>query len=148
MEPNNHNKDKAEWPYRSLLWYGFFGMDSPGGKTLVKRTSAGLIVFCLAVFYIAIPGPDWLKPIAALMIPVSVAFIMWSGWRYLNGLDDLSRLIQLKAYAFSYGIAAVLAGTLFALEGYAGMRFSPLWIIIIAEPLRGVSLYVIAKQYR
>ncbi len=147
MNTDNPKEKNPEWPYRSLLWYGFFGMDSPGGKTLVLRTTAALLIFIVGALLASIPDPLWLKIVGALMVPAAAAFIMWSGWRYLNGLDELSRLIQLRAYAFSYGAAIVLAMTMYSLEISACISISPLWLILV-EPLRGISLYVIAKQYQ
>lgn len=135
----------GDWPYRSLLVFGYFGRDSPGGKRFAWETTAWLV---LAVVAMVARGP-W-----AFGLPVAVVGIGWSYARYLGGLDELSRTIQLKAFAVAYGAAMTIGAVLAALalaspDGGGGV--SPIAVfplLVLAEIVRGIALVVQARRYR
>ena len=139
--------EKNTWPYASLFFFGFFGKDSPGGRTLAGRTTIALLIF-LAGFLLMTATWEYpvLSSFALTLIPASVLIIMWAYKEYLSGLDELSRLIQYEAFAFSYGIAMLLAVTLYAFEIRMGVSIAAIWVIL-AELMRGLSLVIIAKKY-
>jgi len=133
----------AAWPYASMLIFGYFGADTPAGKRLARETSAALVLIVVA----AVLGGVW-----SMGIPAGVAAIGWSYARYLPQLDELSRSIQLRALAFSYGAAMTLGAAVLAVAlawpdaaiGPAGSFVA----LVLAEPLRGVALVVLARKYR
>ncbi len=145
MNPN-HSDGKTEWPYTSFLLFGFFGSDSPGGKTLMKYTSLAMALFVTGAFGISIFSGGIFLYISSLLIPISILILIWSNSEYIKGLDTLSQLIQLKAFAFSYGAAMFIGFTIYAVYASTGFFISPVWLVL-AEPLRGLALYMIAKEY-
>lgn len=145
-------EERAEWPYASLIFFGFFGTKTPAGKRLAWRTTAflALMVVCgigLRDGY-RTPFPDllWLTG-----VPGSALGIWWSYARYLKALDELSRAMQLKASTFAYGAALTLM-----LTGIAVALIDPtpeiprqlLALPVLAEVVRGVALAYLARQYR
>lgn len=135
----------GDWPYTSLLMFGYFGQGSPGGKRLARETTVWL---ALAVTAMAVAGP------LAYALPVSVVGIGWSYARYLDGLDELSRTIQLKAFAAAYGAAMTIGAVLATLALAApsvGPGMSPAAVfplLVLAEGVRGITLVVQARRYR
>ena len=135
----------GDWPYASLLVFGYFGEDSPGGKRLARETTVWLAVAVVAM----VVGAPW-----AYGLPVSVVGIGWAYARYLRGLDELSRTIQLKAFAVAYGTAMAIGAVLTALalawpevgQGVSLVAVFP--VLVLAEGVRGVALVVEARRYR
>lgn len=142
----SESNNKTEWPYRSLLLLGYFGPDSPGGKTLKIYSLFALILFASGIIGIAFFSSGILLYISTLCIPISVLILVWSNAEYLKELDTLSQLIQLKAFAFSYGTALFIGFSIYAINTSTGYTISPFWLLL-AEPLRGFCLYIIAKEY-
>jgi hypothetical protein len=143
---SHHAKESSEWPYRSFLIFGFFGIDSPGGKALMKYS-----VFALALFISGVAGTSFFSegiPLytSSLLIPISVLILVWSNSEYIKKLDTLTQLLQLKAFAFAYGAAVFIAFSIYCIQLSTGYSISPIWLVL-AEPLRGLSLYLIAKDY-
>lgn len=143
---------RVDWPYASLLLFGFFGTDTPAGRRLARRTSFGLVLFLVAIVGLRDGGAGLVpRTVWAGALPVATAGIGLAYARYLAELDELSRMIQLKALAFSYGVAMTLA---FALAGLAASTRSPghpafyLTALVIVEGLRGLALVVLARRYR
>ena len=134
-----------DWPYTSLLGFGYFGQDSPGGKRLARETTAWLALAVVAM----VLGGLW-----AYALPVSVLGVGWAYVRYLGGLDELSRTIQLKAFAVAYGAAMAIGAVLAALalaspDGGPGVHPAVIFpTLVLAEGVRGVALVVQARRYR
>lgn len=132
------------WPYTSLLMFGYFGRGSPGGERLARETTVWL---ALAVAAMVAAGP-W-----AYALPVSVVGIGWSYARYLRGLDELSRMIQLKALAVSYGAAMTIGAVVAALalaSPNVDQTMSPAAVfpfLVLAEGVRGIALVIQARRY-
>lgn len=148
-------EEGTEWPYASLLFFGFFGRKSPGGKRLIWETLAGLALFVVAAVALRGDiGSTSIEAASVLALPLAVGIIGWAYSRYLKALDELSRLLQLKAFAFSYGavmaLAFGMAGLIMAEPPWLGAE-SPvmyLGLLVLAEPLRGVALAYLARKYR
>jgi hypothetical protein len=145
---------RASWPYSSLLLLGYFGADTRAGRLLVWRGMGALAVIMVsgAVLHAA-TGPTVLgMPLAlwAAAIPLAVVAIGWAHVRYLASLDELARLIQLQALAFSYGAAMTLAAVLFGVS-MIGDRQLPahllLALLVLVEPMRGAALVYFARQH-
>lgn len=141
------------WPYASLLLFGFFGASTREGKRLAWRSAlvAGLMLVGMLVVLNDVGGPI-LRLAAAGFLPVGVVVLGWAHLRYLQALDELSQIIQLKAFAVAYGAAMALyfvslghgllePGEIF--PGGGGLGF---WIIL-AEPVRGAALVFVARAY-
>ncbi len=145
-EKTNNEK---HWPYSSLLFFGYFGKNSPGGKRLFWRTWISILVFFVGMFMIEVLDQSshiMLQIAAVSFIPTAIFIVMWAYREYLNELDELSQMIQYKAFAFSYGLAMAIAVTLYATNFQFGIYLPALWVIF-AEILRGVALTRIAKSY-
>lgn len=142
----------ADWPYASLMLFGFFGTDTPEGKRLAWRTAAALVLFVVSALGLAdgfhSPFPDVLW---VLGLPGSVLAIGWAYGRYLGALDELNRTIQLKAFVFAYGAAMTLMAIGVTVALIAPTSASPkrlLLLPVFAELFRGVALAVLARRYR
>lgn len=152
MDHLDPTPERTSWPYGSLLFFGFFGTGSPGGRALAWRTTGalGLVIVCAIGAQGGLPGPVP-EVLWALGVPLGVILIGWAYARYLEALDELSRLIQLKAFAFAYGAAMTAAMGIFAwgvAQGEpASVSVGGLFWIVAAEPLRGVALMQIARRY-
>jgi hypothetical protein len=151
-DPTDDEGSESTWPYSSLLLLGFFGADTPGGKRLAWETAVPAAVFVAATLVLSgvvsqpLPNLVW-----ALAMPACVIAIGWSYSRYMETLDELSRMIQLKAFAFSYGAAMVIAVGVGALVlTYPQIARAPgllLLLILFVEPLRGAALAYLARKY-
>lgn len=144
--------DKAEWPYASLLLFGFFGAHTPAGKRLVRETAMALFLIVGSMVLVR-TGVRAAGLLGAVMLPGAVAWIGWAYARYLRALDELGRTMQLKAFAFSYGVAMTLAAAVAGLgtAGYPASGIEPmafLVILVLTEPIRGLALAVLARRYR
>lgn len=140
------DKKHSEWPYGSLLIMGFFGVDSPEGKKLSIRSLLAVVFFIAgfigAQFFESAP----LIYFSAALMPLSVLFVVYSYVFYLKSLDTLERLIQLTAFAASYGAVLVIAFTIYAFNLVSCCPL-PVVLILLAEPFRGICLYFISKSY-
>lgn len=140
------DKERSEWHYSSLLILGFFGIHSPDGKKLAIRSLIGLILFIAGFIGVHLLESVVLIKISAALMPFSILFIVYSNAIYLKSLDTLERLIQLTAFAASYGAVLVIAISIYALNLLICCPL-PVVLILLAEPFRGISLYFISKSY-
>ena len=144
------NQDKqtsnSTWPYSSLLLFGYFGKQAPGGRTLALRTTIAFIIFVTGFIAMDLVENKFVEFLLANTTPLAVLIIMWAYKEYLAGLDELSRTIQYKAFAISYGTSMLFAMTLTTMGFFIGTVFLPVWVIF-AECVRGIALAVIARGY-
>lgn len=147
MNETLEHKKEASWPYATLLLLGFFGTGDPAGKRLAWRTTGGLLLLIAAFIGAeAARGYSALANALLLTTPLTVAFLVWSYKEYLGALDELSRKIQLEAFAWAYGAALVVLVGWFALVTATGVYVSPLWILL-TEGFRGLALVMVARRY-
>lgn len=143
--------DAAEWPYATLFFFGSFGAHTPAGRRL-RRESALSLALVIAGTILVNAGLTVPVVIGAIGLPLGVAGMAWAYSRYLGSLDELGRLVQLKAFAFSYGavmtVGAALTGSWRVAGGGAIDPLVFLAVLVLAEPLRGLSLVVLARKYR
>lgn len=144
--------ESAEWPYASLAFFGFFGTGSPAGKRLARRTTGFLLLFVVSMlglddgFRAVFPDLLWL-----VGLPGAVVGLWWSYARYLASLDELGRMLQLKAFAAGYGAAMTLLAIALAVAWIHPTPRVPwelLALPIFAEGFRGLALAYVARQYR
>jgi hypothetical protein len=151
---NGVPETKLAWPYASLILFGFFGARTPEGKKLAWQSAlAASIMFAAALAILYDVGGAALQVLWALLIPGGVVGLGWAFFRYLQALDELSQIIQLKAFSVAYGAAMVLyfvslthgladqPPSIFPTGG--GLGF---WIVA-AEPVRGAALVYLARKY-
>jgi hypothetical protein len=147
-------EEREGWPYGWLFWTGTFGADGQAGRALGFRTAIGLLLVVLGPVLGHIPALQPGRLVGALLVPAGVGVIVWAYVRYLAELDELGRLIQLEALALSYGVVMTLGSVWFGLDavGFAFARSAPVgWVfgtLVLAEPLRGVALVVLARRRR
>lgn len=140
------DKKHSEWPYGSLLIMGFFGTDSPEGKKLSIRSLLAVVLFIAGFIGAQFFKSSALIYVSAGLMPLSILIIVYSYVIYLKSLDTLERLIQLTAFAASYGAVLVIAITIYALNLVICCPL-PVVLILLAEPVRGICLYFISKSY-
>ncbi len=145
----------AAWPYATMFLYGFFGRQSPGGRRYWFQSM--VLGVLLGVSLVALTGeapPLFPVQVWALVLPACALGMFAALARYLRGLDELSRSIQLKALAVGYGAAMVLGAALLGLllsapsGAFTGMH--PLtWAtpLLAAELIRCVALVVFARRF-
>lgn len=84
-------------------------------------------------------------------MPLAVFMICWAYVMYLRTLDELSRRIQLEAFAVAYGAAMVLVFSVVAFSIQWPDHGASSWSIIVwisgAEVVRGVALVHLARKY-
>jgi hypothetical protein len=151
---DNHltEDEGAEWPYASLVFFGFFGTGSPAGRRLAFRTTAFIVLSVVSIlglsdgFEAFFPDLLWL-----LGLPGAVLGMWWSYARYLGSLDELSRTIQLKGFAAAYGAAMTLLAGSLAIAWFDPSPRVPwelLALPVFAEAVRGMALAYVARQSR
>lgn len=146
---------ESGWPYASLLFFGMFGARSPGSLRLTAQSLLAGLVMGLSIAALTKDAPPLLPALAwALMLPASAAALALGVSRYLRGLDELSRSIQLQALAVGYGTAMILGMALVGLlliapAGTAAGWHPAVWLVplFIAETARCVALVVFARRY-
>lgn len=147
-------EETAEWPYTTLLLFGYFGKNTPAGKKLSRRNNTFMALFLVCMltggardgFHALFPDLLWL-----LGLPLSVMGAVWAYAVYLRSLDELSRMLQLKAFAFAYGAAMTLMTVGLAVASIAPVPRVPwelLVLPVLAEVFRGLALAHLARQYR
>jgi hypothetical protein len=142
---HQHN-DRSEWPYGSLLLIGFFGTNSPDGRKLAVRSFLSLFLFIVGFAGVHFFETAALTYVSAILMPLSILLIVYSYVLYLKSLDTLERLIQLTAFAASYGAVLVIAISIYAFNLVTCCPL-PVVLVLLAEPIRGICLYFISKSY-
>lgn len=144
-------REAAPWPYTSLLLFGFFGADTPEGRRLARRTTGALALTVASLIGLQIVSPGGpAAAVLALLAPVGVVGVGVAYARYLAALDELARLLQLKAFALAYGVVMALgmAGVAVAMAGGWRLGARGLYsLLVLAEPLRGAALAYLAKRH-
>jgi len=144
---NESESDPPDWPYRSLVILGFWRPTSRAGKRLMLHSAVALLLF-LGGFAgtQVLDAASWTR-LSAALIPLAVLVIIRANVVYLRSLDSLEKLIQLTAFSAAYGAALFIGFFLFALDTATATVVSPLWLLL-AEPFRGVMLFVASRKYQ
>lgn len=140
------DKKNSEWPYGSLLIMGFFGIDSPKGKKLTIRSLLTVLLFSAGFIGAHLFESAFLIYISVTLMPISILLIIYSYVVYVKSLDTLERLIQLTAFAVSYGAVLVIAVSIYAFN-LVNCCPLPVVLVLLAEPIRGICLYFTSKSY-
>jgi len=121
-------------------------------RAYVASFGAAMAVYAVAVVVSILLlksslGTPWRYP-AALLPMIPLAFALVAFIRFLNGLDELQRRIQLTAIGFTFG-AMVMIGLAVGLLENAGLpRPSWIWIAPTAIAIWGLGLAVATNRYR
>jgi hypothetical protein len=142
-----HENNETLWPIKSMLFIGYYGSNSPGAGKFISTIFLSLILFLIGFITLQIPNELILNISGTAIILLSVVLSIWAQYQYLKKLDDLTKNIQLTGFAFSYGVVVVICMILMSIEFITGYMPSILWILI-AEPIRGIALYKIARRYQ
>lgn len=127
--------------------------DSPGGRRLARRTAAVLVVMLAAAFALSVPGSALaLRLVGVVVLPLGVLAMGGAYASYLRELDELSREMQLRAFAVAYFAVMAIA---FSIHAYGLARPGPqvrfdawvIFLLVLAEPIRGATLAWLARRY-
>ena len=143
----SQNSNDTVWPIKDILLFGYFGSNSPGSSKLVTNLTLSLVLFLIGISSIQASNLLIVTIPSTALIIFSVCLSIWGQKQYISKLDTLNRDIQLSGFAFSYGIVILICMVLMAIEFITGSMPSILWILI-AEPIRGIVLYKIARGYQ
>lgn len=121
-------------------------------RTYVASFGTAMAVYAVAVIVSILllkssPGAPWRYP-AALLPMIPLAFALLAFIRFLNGLDELQRRIQLTAIGFTFGALVMVSLTVGFLENAGLPRPSWIWIAPAAIAIWGLSLAVATNRYR
>jgi hypothetical protein len=141
----------AGWPWASILILGTFGLDSPGVRRYQIRTGLALLGLVLLFPASAILLPEvsalrWLPPLVAGSL---FAFIAYEMWRYISGLDEMSRMLQFQAMSVTYLVGFSVFATAHFFAGASGWSWHvPALAYVGLELVRGLVLAVLVRKFR
>lgn len=139
---DSHADDAARWPMGSMLFIGTFGArHSAAGRRYHSRVWLALGAYVGLLIAFGVQGRHeslWLLPLCG----ATVTFLAYEMWRYVSGLDELARRLQLEAMAITYLIGFV---AFFALA-VTPLKLNPGYFIVL-EPVRGLVLAWRARRY-
>ena len=152
--PNAEPDGNSKWPAFTMMFVGTFGSRTPAGRRYHRQCWIAFMILSFVVFTLLVLPKDWIpdqarRLLMALLPGGAFTYIAWAFNRYLQGLDELARRLQLEAIARTYligiAVAALLGG--FALAYNWGQWFlNPIWFITL-EPVRGAALYWMSRRY-
>lgn len=142
----------ASWPWASILVLGTFGPQSAGGKRYQRRTLLALAGF-VSVFpaLMALASFDeaaaarWVAPLVGAAV---FSFIGRELWRYLSGLDEMERTLQLEAIAITYliGMPIFVAAHFAGAASVWSWHFPPVAYLGL-DVIRGMVLARLTRRY-
>jgi hypothetical protein len=146
---------EAVWPWASILILGTFGLDSPGARRYQIRTGLALLALVLLfpgsalLFGVLLPEVSALRWLPPLVAGTSFALISYEMWRYVSGLDELSRMLQLQAMSLTYLVGFTVFATAHFFAGASGWSWHvPALAYIGLELVRALVLAVLVRKFR
>ncbi len=141
------------WPWASILLLGTFGLDSPGARRYHYRTGLALLGFLVLMPASVLLLPDtgvsaarWAPPLVAGTLFAVIAHEMW---RYVSGLDEMSRMLQLQAMSVTYLVGFAVFVTAHFLAGASGWSWQlPALAYLGLELIRALVLAVLARKFQ
>jgi hypothetical protein len=109
----------------------------------------GLVLLASVLILKSNPDPDapWRIPVAlAPIVPATFGLIAFV--RYMGGMDELQRSIQLEAIAFGFGGTAVLTFGYGFLQGVGFPTLNWTFIFPLMIGLWGIGVAVAGRKYR
>jgi hypothetical protein len=149
------NGHESTWPWASILLLGTFGRNSAGARRYHRRALLALggflLLFPLLFAVAAVAGPPadpalrWLFPAAAAAI---FAFIAREMWRYVSGLDEMARQLQLEAMSITYLVGLpVFVAAHFAAGAAAWSWHLPALAYVGLDVVRALVLALLTRKY-
>lgn len=143
----------VQWPWTSMLLLGTFGRHTSGSRRYHVRTVIALAV--LTAGMLLAPGvgatldPRHARWIPALLFGTTFSVIAYELWRYVAGLDELSRTLQLEAMAITYLIGLPLFMTSHGISMAVSWSWHlPALAYLALDLLRGLVVVLLARRYR
>lgn len=139
--------------YLPLWTCGVFDFSTPASRrytlhsTLAALAFVGLSFIAATVVRQGYVEGLWRIPVA--LIPVApLGLLVVAFWRYVDGLDEMHRLIQLQAIAFSFAGTFLVAAAWTLLEGLAGFpRLVLIWTVPVMAVLHSVGVAFFTRRY-
>jgi hypothetical protein len=137
-----------DWSKSSLFLFGTFGRRTPAARRYYRRCNlalGGFVFFCFIapILRRAVPHLDW----ATVFVPgILFTYIAWQFRKYLSGLDELERRIQLESIAWTYLTGMALSMVLAGFGFLMGWNLNPAWFMAL-EPIRGAYLFFGARRF-
>jgi hypothetical protein len=102
-------------------------------QTYNRQFSAAMVVYVISLMGVVVatrylPETNW-NILLAILPAMPMIYGIWAYSGYLEGLDEMQRLIQTKAIVFAAGVVSALTFTYGLLESFA--NFPPinlLWV--------------------
>jgi len=118
------------------------------GIELIGALLAYSMLLIITLRILEAEPPLLLRYLVALLPVLPVAYGMWAYRRFLQGIDELQRRIQLDGLAFAVGGTGLLTAAWGFLE-LAGMpRLPILWVFPILVWLWGLGSALAARRYQ
>ena len=142
------NPAAPRWPACAMLGWGTFGSHDLAGRRYQTRAA---IALALMLAGMVLTGLLHLRPLLAIVPGAAFFYIAYEFRRYLSSLDELARRIMMESITWTYLIAGVVAMVLMGIIIAYDLEFHPLWVVVgssLLEPVRGTSLYFVARRYQ
>lgn len=88
-----------------------------------------------------------LRVLVALVPVLPVLFLVGAFLRYLGGLDELQRRIQMEALGFSLGLTGVTTFTLGFLQNAGGPVIDVIWVLPMMVFFWGIGQAIATRRY-
>jgi hypothetical protein len=118
------------------------------GIELIGALLAYVVLLISAVLILEAEPPLVLRYLVALLPVLPIAYGMWAYRRFLRGIDELQRRIQLDGLAFAVGGTGLLTVAWGFLELAGLPRLSTLWVFPILVWLWGLGSALAARRYQ
>jgi hypothetical protein len=115
---------------------------------LAAALLAYVALLIIALFIFQAEPPLVLRYLVVLLPVLPIAYGMWAYRRFLHGIDELQRRIQLDGLAFAVGGTGLITMTWGFLELAGLPRLSTLWVFPILVWLWGLGSALAARRYR
>ena len=113
-------------------------------------TAASLYVIFLAAVVIIlryVPSTNW-NILLAILPAVPLVYGIWAYSQFLDGIDELQRLIHTKSVALAAGVASILTFTYGLLESFADFPvINLLWVFPLIAVVWGIGLSYYGRKY-
>jgi hypothetical protein len=143
---------QATWPWASILLVGTFGRQSTGARRYHRRTFLALggflILFPVLMALASLGDAPAARFLAPLLGGALFAFVGRELWRYVSGLDEMERTLQLEAMSLTY----LIGMPVFVTAHFAGVasawswHFPPLAYILL-DIVRAIVLARLTRRY-
>lgn len=118
------------------------------GIELAATLAIYAVALIVSVLVLRADPPAPLRYPAALLPVLPVAYGVWAYTRFLHGIDELQRRIQLDGLAFSVGGTGLLTVTWGFLELAGLPRLPVLWVLPILIWLWGIGAAIASRRYQ